>query len=194
MFGRNRRSLPGNPGMLMGFRVPLYKPIEVSSPLPPPPSQPEQKKTMIWGAPTWFFLHTIAEKVKPESFAIVRGDLLKHVYNVSTNLPCPYCAKHAKMYLDSINFNAITTKEEFKMMLFTFHNTVNAKKNYPLFTTDELDAKYALANTSRIFNHFIVHFNDSYRAPGMIADDLFRRQLCKALIEWFSRNNIHFYS
>jgi hypothetical protein len=193
MFGKNRRSLPLNTGgimMPMSIRVPIIKPVE-----PPIPTQTQEgpiKRQMIWGEPTWFFLHTVAEKVKPESFAIVRGDLLKHIYNVCTNLPCPFCAKHAKIHLDSINFSRISSKEELKMMLYTFHNIVNAKKNYPIFPREELDAKYSLANTRKIFTHFIVHFNDTYRAPGMIADDLFRKQLSKALIEWFNQNNIHF--
>jgi hypothetical protein len=176
--------------MPMSIRVPIIKPVE-----PPIPTQTQEgpiKRQMIWGEPTWFFLHTVAEKVKPESFAIVRGDLLKHIYNVCTNLPCPFCAKHAKIHLDSINFSRISSKEELKMMLYTFHNIVNAKKNYPIFPREELDAKYSLANTRKIFTHFIVHFNDTYRAPGMIADDLFRKQLSKALIEWFNQNNIHF--
>ena len=193
MFGKNRRSLPINTGttmMPMNLRVPVVKFI-VSPPPPTTPQEP-QKKQMIWGEPTWFFLHTIAEKVKPQSFAIVRVDLLKHIYNVCTNLPCPYCAKHAKMHLDSINFNRISSKDELKMMLYTFHNIVNVKKNYPIFPIDELDAKYSLANTRKIFTHFVIHFNDTYRAPGMIADDLFRKQLSKTLVEWFNQNNIHF--
>ena len=193
MFGKNRRSLPMNNGstmMPMSIRVPVVRSAEL--PLPTPIPQEPEKKRMIWGEPTWFFLHTVAEKVKSESFAIVRSDLLKHIYNVCTNLPCPFCAKHAKMHLDSINFNRISTKDELKMMLYTFHNVVNAKKNYPIFPVEELDAKYSLANTRNIFTHFIIHFNDTYRAPGMIADDLFRKQLSKALIEWFNQNNIHF--
>ena len=193
MFGKSRRSLPLNTGgtmMPMSFRVPIIKSLE--QPLPPPTPQEPNKKQMVWGEPTWFFLHTIAEKVKPESFAIVRSDLLKNIYNVCTNLPCPYCAKHAKTHLDSINFSRISSKEELKMMLYTFHNVVNAKKNYPIFPREELDAKYSLANTRKIFTHFIVHFNDTYRAPGMIADDLFRKQLSKTLVEWFNQNNIHF--
>jgi hypothetical protein len=191
MFGKNKRTLPVNNGnvfMPMNFRIPIVKTIDMPLLKPDEPT----KKQMIWGEPTWFFLHTIAEKVKPESFAIVRGELLKHIYNICTNLPCPFCAKHAKMYLDSINFNVIHTKNELKMMLYTFHNIVNARKNYPVFPIEELNTKYALANTGKIFTHFILHFNDKYRAPGMIADDLFRRQLSKALIEWFNRNSIYF--
>jgi len=193
MFGKNRRSLPINNGstmMPMSIRAQIVKPVGLPPPQPTP--QEPEKKRMIWGEPTWFFLHTVAEKVKAESFAIVRADLLKHIYNVCTNLPCPFCAKHAKIHLDSINFSRISTKEELKMMLYTFHNIVNAKKNYPIFPREELDAKYSLANTRNIFTHFIIHFNDTYRAPGMIADDLFRKQLSKTLVEWFNQNNIHF--
>ena len=192
MFGRNTRSLSlNNNGLIMkmSFRVLALK--------QPPPiieivQETPTKKPMVWGEPTWFFLHTICEKVKNESFGIVRSELLKHIYNVCTNLPCPYCSAHAKIYLNSINFNAISTKQELKLMLFTFHNVVNVKKHNPVFPIEELDAKYSKANTRNIFRHFIVHFNDTYRSPGMIADDLFRKQLSKALVEWFNTNSIHF--
>ena len=136
-------------------------------------------------------LQTI-NKVKNDSFGIVRFELLKHIYNICTNLPCPYCAAHAKIYLNSINFNSISTKEELKLMLFTFHNVVNVKKHRPLFPIGDLDAKYSRANTRNIFKYFIVHFNDTYRSPGMIADDLFRKQLSMSITEWFNLNTIHF--
>jgi hypothetical protein len=195
MFGRNRRILSinsgnGNVAMPMVFRIPIIKTIAPMQPVLYP-REPERKK-MTWGEPTWFFLHTIAEKVKPESFAIIRGELLQHIYNICVNLPCPLCAKHAKMHLDSINFSIISSKDELKMMLFTFHNIINSRKNYPLFSLEDLDVKYSLANIGKIFRHFIYHFTDSYRAPGMIADDLFRKQLSKKIIEWFNNNENHF--
>lgn len=193
MFGKNRRSIQSNTGSLMpmSFRSPpiiQYRPVEV---IPAPPD-PNAKKPMVWGEPTWFFLHTIAEKVKPESFGIIRLELLKHVYNICTNLPCPYCSKHAKIYLDGINFNNINTRDDLKQMLFVFHNVVNANKQYPQFPIEELDAKYSRANTRNIFTHFLIHFNDTYRSPGMIADDLFRKQLSKGFVEWFNINSIYF--
>ena len=191
MFGRNSRSLSLNTNgvvMPMSFRVPTFKQPPIVEIVQETPT----KKSMIWGEPTWFFLHTTAEKVKNESFGIVRFELLKHIYNVCTNLPCPYCSAHAKVYLNSINFNTISTKEELKQMLFAFHNVVNVRKHIPIFPVEELDAKYSRANTRNIFRHFITHFNDTYRSPGMIADDLFRKQLSKALVEWFNTNSIHF--
>ena len=191
MFGRNTRSLSLNNNgvvMPMSFRVPVLKLPPVVEIVP----EASTKKQMVWGEPTWFFLHTIAEKVKNESFGIVRFELLKHIYNVCTNLPCPYCSAHAKIYLNSINFNTISTKEELKYMLFAFHNAVNARKHNPVFPIEDLDTKYSKANTRNIFKHFITHFNDTYRSPGMIADDLFRKQLSKSLVEWFNSNSIHF--
>jgi hypothetical protein len=191
MFGRNTRSLSLNNNgvvMPMSFSIPILKQPPIVEIAP----EASTKKQMIWGEPTWFFLHTIAEKIKNESFGIIRFDLLKHIYNICTNLPCPYCSAHAKIYLNSINFNVISSKEELKQMLFIFHNEVNVKKNRNLFPIEELESKYSRANTSNIFKHFILHFNDTYRSPGMIADDLFRKQLSKALVEWFNTNSIHF--
>ncbi len=193
MFGRStRRTInDNNIGMPMNFKL-FIRPPEPTLQKPEPTPDPTQKKLMVWGEPTWFFLHTIAHKVKDESFNNIRLDLLKHIYNVCCNLPCPTCSQHAKRYLDSINFNAIITKEQLKQMLYVFHNSVNARKSMPLFPVEQLDEKYSMAITSKIFNNFIVHFNDTYRSPGMIADDLYRKQLSKGLIEWFRNNSTHF--
>ena len=193
MFGRSTRRTvnDNNIGMPMNFKL-FIRPPEPTLPKPEPTTDPTQKKLMVWGEPTWFFLHTIAQKVKDESFNNIRLDLLKHIYNVCCNLPCPTCSQHAKRYLDSINFNAITTKEQLKQMIYVFHNSVNARKSVPMFPVEQLDEKYSLAITSKIFNNFIVHFNDTYRSPGMIADDLYRKQLSKGLIEWFRNNSAHF--
>ena len=191
MFGRNTRSLSSNNVgivMQMSFRVPIAR----QAPVVQVPPETPLKKTMIWGEPTWFFLHAVAEKVKTESFGIVRQELLKHLYNICTNLPCPYCSAHAKIYLNSINFNSISTKEDLKLMLFAFHNVVNVKKNRPEFPFEQLRTKYSAANTRNIFKHFVAYFNDTYRSPGMIADDLFRKQLSKSITEWFNANSIHF--
>lgn len=192
MFGRStRRMTTENNVMPMNLRVFVPLP-EPNTRTPEPVPDPTQKKPMLWGEPTWLFLHTIAHKVKDESFTLVRRDLMNNIYAICCNLPCPTCSQHAKQYLDSINFSAITTKEQLKQMLFTFHNSVNARKSLPMFPVEQLDNKYSLAITSKIFNNFIVHFNDTYRSPGMIADDLYRKQLSKWLIEWFRNNNMHF--
>ena len=87
-------------------------------------------KQMKWGEPVWFFLHTISHKIKDDSFVQMRSDLLKYIYTICTNLPCPDCSNHAKTYLNGINFNNIKTKTDLQIMLFEFHNSVNARKGF----------------------------------------------------------------
>ena len=77
-----------------------YYNVNVYKHLAPQPPQQVQKvqvkdeeedhkqKPMKWGEPIWFFFHTIAEKVKNESFPYVKQDLLNIIYNVCVNLPC----------------------------------------------------------------------------------------------------------
>lgn len=151
------------------------------------PEQTSQQK-ILWGPAIWFLLHTLAEKVKPELFSSIRVELLNNIYSICVNLPCPLCSNHAKEYLDKINFNTIQTKIDLKILLFNFHNDVNKRKNYSLFSREQLDEKYSRANTVNIIHNFMIFFQDKYRSPKLIADDLQRKYIAIRLREWFSRN------
>jgi hypothetical protein len=136
----------------------------------------------------------LAEKVKEESFTSIRIELLNNVYSICVNLPCPMCSTHAKEYMDKVNFNTIRTKEDLKNMLFQFHNTVNFRKNIPLFPKEQLDEKYSKAVTINIIHNFMHHFSDKYRSPKLIANDLMRSRIVINLKNWFSTNIQHFYA
>ena len=141
--------------------------------------QPEQiqepEKKILWGSAIWFLLHTLAEKIKQELFSSIRVELLNIIYSICVNLPCPLCSDHAKEYFDKINFNTIQTKLDLKLLLFNFHNLVNKRKNYSLFSREELDEKYSKANTMNIIHNFMYFFQDKNRSPKMIANDLQRK-------------------
>ena len=163
-------------------------PIEIQT--PPQiaiPTEPPVKKVR-WGEPTWFLFHTLSVKIKEHEFKRIRVELLNNIYGICINLPCPDCANHAKTYLDNINFNTIQTKEDFKQMLFVFHNEVNKRKGYPLFSYDKLDEKYSLAITNNIIRNFMVHFTDRNRSIKLLATDLYRVKLSEALKIWFNEN------
>ena len=151
-----------------------------------------KKKSMKWGEPTWFLFHTLVEKVKPERFSIIRAELLNVIYTICTTLPCPDCAKHATKYMNGINFNAIQTKEQLKDMLFTFHNEVNKRKNFPIFQRSLLDEKYSAANTVLIIQNFMVHYEDKHAGFRMIADDFHRKRTSAYLKQWFTANLFSF--
>lgn len=146
------------------------------------------EKKVKWGPSIWFLFHTLSVKVREERFQSIRHELLNHIYTICTNLPCPICSNHAKEYLNGINMNTIQTKDDFKKLIWAFHNNVNNQKGYPFFPFEEVDTKYSLAVTNNIIIHFISHFSDNSRSVKLLADDLLRSQLCKVLKEWFNRN------
>lgn len=150
------------------------------------------KKPMKWGEPTWFLLHTLAEKIKSDKFMIIRSELLDAIYSICTNLPCPDCAAHAKIYLDSINFKLIKSKEDLKRILFDFHNFVNNKKGYTIFAFEELNNKYKNAVTINIIHNFIFYFEDKHSSPRMISNDMYRKRISNNLKIWFDKNIQYF--
>jgi hypothetical protein len=150
------------------------------------------KKKMLWGEPTWFFLHTMAQKIKPEYFSVVRQSFLEQINNICRNLPCPDCSNHASQYLDKINFNTLTTKESIIDMLYDFHNAVNARKNIALFPKSELYEKYSSANTTNIIHYFLLHFADKSKSIRMISNDFYRQRLIAILQQWLQDNLQYF--
>jgi hypothetical protein len=179
----------------------FYMPMRQVIPIQPVQSILEQTiqppienipKKVKWGQPTWFLLHTLSVKVKESEFKNIRVELLNQIYAICTNLPCPDCANHAKNYLDGINFNTIQTKEDLKMLLYTFHNNVNKKKGYPMFPYEQIDEKYSLAITNNIIRNFMLHFSDRNRSLKLLVGDLQRAQLCAFLKKWFNEHIVCF--
>ena len=147
---------------------------------------------MSWGEPTWSFFHTLAEKVKEESFNIVKNDIMKYIFIICSNLPCPECAQHAKMYMSSINFNSIQTKTQLKEMLYVFHNGVNRRKGHSLLERADLDAKYSGNVLTTIFYNFLVKFQDKHASIHLISEDMYRKALSKNIVKWFNSDKTHF--
>jgi len=153
---------------------------------------PQQKK-MKWGEPTWFLFHTLAEKVKEEYFHTIRYELLNTIVIICKNLPCPDCANHATEYMKKVDFNSIRTKQDLKLMLFQFHNVVNQKKQFPLFSINELDSKYSNAHLVNIIQTFMFYFQDKSHSIRMIANDIYRSRIADQLKIWFN-NNIQYFN
>ena len=147
---------------------------------------PTGPKKMSWGEPTWALFHVLAEKVKDEDFPAIRVELLEVIYMICSNLPCPDCANHAAMYLNDIRYKNIQTKEQLKHMLWTFHNVVNKKKDFPQFPRDQLETKYAAYPLIPTLHAFMVKFQDKHRSIRMIADDFHRSKIAEKLKGWFN--------
>lgn len=149
-------------------------------------------KKIKWGQPTWFLFHTLAEKVKPEFFYFICKPLLNIIFKICNNLPCPDCANHATKYLQGINLDTITTKEQLKNMLWHFHNIVNDKKKYPILLRKELDEKYASANTINIIRNFIYYFEQRNSGMHLSANKFNRDIHVDAIKKWLAENIQYF--
>ena len=92
----------------------------------------------IWSNPTWTFFHVFAEKVSEQFYNRNRDICLQIIKSICNLLPCPVCRVHATNYMRRINIRQLNTKNNFKRMLFVFHNHVNRRLRKPLFKEHEL--------------------------------------------------------
>ena len=64
----------------------------------------------VWGPPTWTLFHVMAEKVNEQAYPLLRDKMLTMIKMICKNLPCPYCATDATMFLNKINLADLKTK------------------------------------------------------------------------------------
>jgi len=166
----------------------MMRAVAPQTPPEPPKLAETGPKPMRWGAPCWFFFHTLSVKVREESFDQIRNELLTHIYTLCTHLPCPICSDHAKEYLRGINLHAIQTKDQFKDFFFNFHNMVNARKNYPAFDRVDLEPKYEKAITRNMYHNFVLAYQDKSYNPSHISDEFIRMRILDAFKTWFAKN------
>lgn len=145
-----------------------------------------------WGSATWTLFHTLAEKVKDENFNDVKTDLLTYIKRICANLPCPDCAAHATQFIAKLTPEHFATKQNFKLFLFHFHNSVNVRTNKRPFTVEELNAKYSRANTFVVVPHFIKVY--SYRNTNirLLVNSFHKDILIKDFIKWMRDNSNKF--
>jgi hypothetical protein len=143
-----------------------------------------------WGPPTWIFMHTLAEKIKEESFPVLGQQLIVQLIQICSNLPCPDCASHAKMFWSKVKTANIKTKTDLKNLLFVFHNSVNKRKSYLPFKIESL-AYYKSRNIIETFNNFARNFNTNGNMK-LIADSFHRNRYLVILRTWLMNNLQHF--
>jgi hypothetical protein len=130
----------------------------------------------IWGNNIWYLFHTLSYKIKEEAFLILKNDLIEIFKNICKNLPCPDCSKDALNVIEKIDFNNVNTKEDFKLMLFNFHNYVNRKLKKKEFKYEDFDNKYKNANIHNLIYNFNIIFNSKANNPHMISNIFLRKQ------------------
>jgi hypothetical protein len=147
--------------------------------------------TSVWGPPIWIFFHSLAEKLKDESFSEIGSQIFYFIRRICSSLPCPECTQHAVFFLSKINFSLIKSKEAFKLMLCLFHNIVNQRKKLPLFPPQKLTETYSRVNILEAFNGFVRVYHTKGNMK-MLADALPRKMVIMDLRKWLGANLRHF--
>lgn len=78
------------------------------------------------------------------------------------------------------------------MFLLHFHNSVNARTGKPPFTADELNAKYARANTFVVVPHFIKVYSYRNTNVRLLVNSFHKDILIKEFIKWMRENSSKF--
>ena len=148
--------------------------------------------TKTWGPPTWYLFHTLAEKMNEDDFVKIKMELINIIKMICKNLPCPDCSGHATTILNKLNLDLIKSKNDLKNMLCWFHNQVNTRIRNPIFTQEDLDKKYKLANTKKIVEYFVHVWNKRTHNPKLMAQDMHKSRAVTQFIEWWKKNYIYF--
>lgn len=139
-----------------------------------------------WGPPTWVFMHTLAEKVKEESFPVIGPQLIGILIQICANLPCPECATHAKVFWSNVKTHNIATKQDLINLLFVFHNSVNKRKKQALFRHESLQY-YKSKSVIDTFNQFVKNFNTRGNMK-LLTEAFHRTRFIGSLKVWLMNN------
>lgn len=143
-------------------------------------------KITEWGPTTWAFFHTIVEGIKVEYYEQVHRELFIHIRNICQYLHCPECSAHASRYLKSIRSSQIKTHNDFKMVMYQFHNEVNRRKKKAIFDEKELNI-YENKKISQTFNAFSQYYCKTGNLQ-QISQSFQRKLIIKDFINWLSKN------
>ena len=137
----------------------------------------------VWGPAVWRLFHTLIEKMNPELYSHVIGSTFGMIVQICKVLPCPECSKDASSFLAKINLKDYKTKDEFKNMLYLFHNWVNAKKRKPLFNHAYMNI-YSKFNLTFVIKDFISKYNTKGNMK-LLTESFQRGFVVKNLMSWF---------
>jgi hypothetical protein len=138
----------------------------------------------VWGPAVWSLFHTLAEKLNPNAYNQVVPSLFGMIVQICKVLPCPECSRDASIFLAKIKLSDYKTKDEFKNMLYLFHNFVNAKKRKPLYNYANMN-KYTNMNLFFVVNDFIAKYNTKGNMK-LLAESFQRSFVIKNFIKWFN--------
>ena len=143
-------------------------------------------KPEVWGPPIWTLFHVLAEKINEKQFPMLIVPLFSYIKRICKYLPCPDCSDHATITLSTIRMEQIDTKDKLRVSLFIFHNSVNRKKNKPLFQAKDL-VVYSRMSLQNVWRRFVAVYNTKGNMQ-MLSESFQRELIMKEFRKWFGTN------
>jgi hypothetical protein len=137
----------------------------------------------VWGPPIWTLFHCLAEKIHPDAYSSVVNSMFGMIKQICKVLPCPECSQDATNFLGKLNISNYKTKDDFRLMLYLFHNYVNAKKHKPIFVFSNLP-KYSKLNMNLVVNNFIAKYHTKGNMK-LLTESFQRSFVVKNFIVWY---------
>ena len=115
-------------------------------------------------------------------------ELFKNIKQICRFLPCPECSQDATIMLNQIDINKIKSKQDFKDLLFVFHNMVNKKKHKRMLVSyTEIQSKYATQDLSNVFTTFLIAYNTTGNFK-LMAEEGQRKMIRASFGKWLFEN------
>jgi len=136
----------------------------------------------VWGPATWTMLHCLVLKIKDDATNI--NDLKILITSICDNLPCPYCASHAKSTIQKSNFSKIQDILTLRVFVFQLHNIVNERLKKPKMEYSEHLERYKNVNLIDVINTFIKAYNNN-SGTTMMLYSFHKKQVINQLRAYF---------
>jgi hypothetical protein len=96
--------------------------------------------TAIWGPSAWYILHTLAELAVRSATETGDERLATHwasfIQDVAVSIPCPTCARHFRIWMGWVPFEASVGAAIVRARFAELHNMVNRTKRVPDWSGD----------------------------------------------------------
>jgi hypothetical protein len=140
-----------------------------------------------WGPPIWTFFHVLAEKINEEKFHSIFPILFDFIRRICRILPCPECSEHATTFLSKVNPAGVRNKNDFRNIMWIFHNIVNRRKQKPVFDGAKLTERYGGIGPIVAYNGFVGAFQTKGNMK-LLADTFQRKLVLADFRKWFLTN------
>ena len=136
-----------------------------------------------WGNISWILMHSLAQHISENNFVNSKQILIKIIFDICNNLPCPDCREDANKLLKTSNINKISNKKQLISFLCEFHNIVNKKLNKPIKKIEEIEKQYTRAKLNNIVITFFKVYNSVIYNEKLLNDSFRRKLFLKKLLE-----------